>query len=748
MATDALWHRRTLPGRVERLWELATNMSWTWNRGSRALFKTIDPFLWRRSSHNPVEILRQVSRERLEELAGDSSFLVRYDALCETAGAQAIAEADAGSTWFARRYPELADSPTAYFCAEFALHESIPIYSGGLGVLAGDHLKAASDMGVPLVAVGLMYARGFFDQTLAPDGWQEDAEDAIDPRSTPLERVESATAEPWLTWIYGAGRRINIGVWRVRVGSVTLYLLDTDLESNDPADRGLSHQLYAGGANHRLRQEALLGVGGVRVLGALGIEPRAWHANEGHAAFMLVERVRLLIEGGMSLSAAVAKVRASSVFTTHTPVPAGHDVFSHAQMREWTGEEFWERIQRRDDLLDLGRHPAEPHGDRFHMTAAAIRLSKRVNGVSRRHGIASRQIWQGVWDCRSPEEAPIGHVTNGVHLATWMNGDIMGLLDGCLPRGWRREEHPDDPSLEFEEEMWKGIRDLPAEAFWRVHQRLKFKLLDFMREEARRRWRGHWPQAAQLVGAGTLMSPFPLTIGFARRFASYKRADLLFRDRDRLRALLLNPRRPVQLVFAGKAHPRDEDGKRILQRVYQHTRDAKFEGRIAFLEDYGLHAAHCLVAGVDLWLNIPRVPLEACGTSGMKAALNGVPQLSTTDGWWEEGFEGDNGWIIPRAPEGCSPEEADEHDAGHLFRILEDEVVPLFYDRPGDGTWRDAPAAWVERARWAIEVACVRFTASGMVREYARDYYVPALRSSAPALRSSEPALRSSAPAL
>ncbi len=723
-----------IPCRIGRLWELANDLSWTWNPEAPALFRAIDPPLWRRTRHNPVALLRTVGRERLRSLAEDPVFLRRYDAALDArrdvvavghareAGTAEHADdiwADATPTWFDERYPAFRDLPVAYFCAEFALHESIPIYSGGLGVLAGDHLKAASELGVPLVGVGLMYAHGYFDQTLGSDGWQDDADDPLDPDLTPLGRLRRVDGVPWLASIRGGGRRIRIGAWRLRVGRVSLYLLDTDLEENDPADRGLSHQLYAGGADHRLRQEAILGVGGVRVLAALGIEPRAWHANEGHAAFMMVERVRWLMRDGRSFADAVSRVRASTVFTTHTPVSAGHDVFSHAQMREWIGETFWEEIPHREELLALGLHPDDEAQDRFHMTAAAIRLSRRVNGVSARHGRVTREIWRGLWGDRAAEEVPIRHVTNGVHLPTWMSDDIAGLLDEWLPAGWR---------CTGDEALWRAVRDVPAQALWRVRRRLKLRLLDLMRDEARRRWPGHWPESAHLAGAGTLMSPEPLTIGFARRFATYKRADLIFRDRERLRALLSDPARPVQLIFAGKAHPRDDDGKRVLQRVYEHTRDPEFEGRIAFLENYGLHAAHGLVAGVDLWLNLPRVPLEASGTSGMKAALNGVPQLATADGWWEEGFEGDNGWIIPPAPATASEEEVDEHDAGHLFRLLEEDVIPLYYDRPRAGAADDAPAGWLALARRAIEVAGARFTAGRMVRDYTRDYYVPSLR--------------------
>ena len=701
-----------LPPRIGRLWEFAHDLSWTWDRDARAAFQRVDRRLWRQTKHNPVELLLRVSAERLEALTADEEFLARYDAVSATKDR----EAGADDTWFVTNFPELRDRPIAYFCAEFGLHESVPIYSGGLGVLAGDHCKAASDLGVPLVGVGLLYARGYFDQRVTAEGWQEDGDDRFDASRTPLQRIDGTEGRPWLTWIYSSGRKVFVGAWRLRVGRVSLILLDTDMDENDEEDRGLSHKLYAGGVDHRLRQEGLLGIGGTRVLDALGIRPRAWHANEGHAAFMMVERVRRRVAKGQSLPDAIAAVRATSVFTTHTPVPAGHDVFTHAQLEAWVGE-HWDHIVQRDELLELGDHPDEPEGTRFHMTAAAIRLSERVNGVSERHGRVSREIWQGLWPSLALEDGPIGHVTNGVHLATWMHNDIMGILDRRLGGDWGRRLDSGD--------LWAGLSAIPDEELWAVHQSLKIGLIDFIREEARRRWTEGWAKAANIVGAGTLLSPFPLTIGFARRFATYKRADLLFSDPDRLLALLSDPERPVQLIFAGKAHPRDEDGKRVLQRVYEHTRDRRFEGRIAFLQDYGLHIAHRMVEGVDLWLNLPRVPLEASGTSGMKAALNGVPQLGTEDGWWEEGYDGRNGWTIPRAPEEADPEAVDAHDAEHAFRLLEDEIVPRFYERSLDGI----PSAWIETMRGAIAAAGRRFTARRMVQEYVRDYYVPALSS-------------------
>ncbi len=701
-----------IPARIHRLWEFALNLSWTWHREGRDLFRAIDLPLWRMTRHNPIDLLMRVDPERLERLAADPEFLAAYDTVATNFDAARGWE----HTWFGRQYPERLDKPIAYFCAEFGLHASVPIYSGGLGILAGDHCKAASDLGVPLIGVGLLYTRGYFDQALRLDGWQEDGDETFDLARTPLEPLMGPEGEPYVTWVYTSGRRVYVGAWRLSVGRISIYLLDTDLEENEAADRGLSHKLYAGGADLRLRQEGLLGIGGVRVLAALGIEPHAWHANEGHAAFMLVERVRRMVADGVPIDEAVAKVRANSVFTTHTPVPAGHDIFTHEQIRDWAGP-YWERIGEREELLALGTQP-EMDGERFHMTAAAIRLSRRVNGVSQRHGRVTRDIWKSLWAGRAIDTIPIGHVTNGVHLATWMNNDVMRLLDRHLGADWGTRL--DDPST------WDDVLVIPDEDLWAVHQSLKIGLIDFTREEARRRWRDHWAEASHLVGAGTLLSPFPLTIGFARRFAAYKRADLIFQDTDRLLRLLANPWRPVQLVFAGKAHPKDEAGKQVLKRVYSHTRDPRFEGRIAFLEDYSMHLAHRLVEGVDLWLNLPRVPLEASGTSGMKAALNGVPQLGTEDGWWEEGYVGENGWMVPRAPEGADAEEVDLHDAEHVYRLLEEDVLPLFYERDSDGI----PRGWVWRMKSALAVAATRFTARRMVQDYSRDYSVPALAGS------------------
>jgi len=695
-----------LPDRIQGLARLAMNLWWSWQLDARDLFRSIDANLWHRTRHNPLELLQRVEPARLQDSARDPAFLASYDRVMD-----AFTTLDRHQdTWFARHHGDAAGRPIAYFCAEFALHNSIPVYSGGLGVLAGDHCKASSDLGVPLVGIGLYYLKGYFDQRLRADGWQEDSDEVINATTTPLVPVFGPDGESSLVTLQTAGRDVHIGAWKLMAGRVPVYLLDTDLERNDPADRELSHKLYTGNPERRLKQEWILGVGGVRVLRAIGIDPAAWHANEGHAAFMFVERLRELAAGGMPFDEGVRRIRASSVFTTHTPVPAGHDTFPIEDVERVAGP-FWEGMKiSREEFARIGTHPTQNHGH-YHMTVAALRLAGRVNGVAARHERESQHIWRDLWGGRVAERVPIGHVTNGVHLGTWMAHPIRTLLSAQLGEGW--EERLDEPGL------WERVMGLDDAALWQAHEDLRLVLHSFIREEARHRWREQWKDPAKLAVAGTLLGPMALTIGFARRFASYKRADLLLRDTDRLRRLLVNPRRPVQLVFAGKAHPADEPGKEILQRVYTAAQDPSFEGRIAFLEDYELHLAHRLVQGVDLWLNMPRVPMEACGTSGMKAALNGVPQISTLDGWWAEGYTGTNGWAIPlAAPEG----DTDEADMASLFGLIEEQVVPRFYERDADGL----PHAWIGMMKQAIRTAGERFTARRMIQQYVADYYVPA----------------------
>ena len=699
-----------LPPRLEGLAALAVNLAWSWQRQARALFRRIDEPVWHASHHNPIVVLQQADPERLEVLARDPDFCSHYDQVMEWFAVERSSVAG----WFRDEFPTIGtERPVAYFCAEFGIHASVPIYSGGLGVLAGDHCKTASDLAVPFVGIGLFYKKGYFDQRIRPDGWQEDSDDEVDPNTTPLVPVDGPGGTPWITTLETFGRPIHIRAWTMTVGRAPLYFLDTDLEVNHPDDRVLTSKLYAGGLPMRLRQEWILGVGGVRVLRALGFTPGAWHANEGHAAFMMMERLRKLVVGGTGYAAAVREVRATSLFTTHTPVPAGHDAFAVTQVRECAGARYFDAFdESAEQALALGIHPKR-ESTQFQMTVLAIRLAGHVNGVAQRHGIVSRELWGDLWSERPVQEVPIGAVTNGVHLATWLANPMMRLLDNHLGEDWG--DRLDDP------ETWDAVLGLDARELWYTHQELKSVLFRHIREEARRRWTNTWNEAAQVVAAGTLLDPDAFTIGFARRFATYKRANLLFRDLERLRTLLVNNRRPVQLVIAGKAHPEDTPGKEVLQSLHRFTRDPVFEGRVAFLEDYDMHLAHLMVQGVDLWLNLPRVPLEASGTSGMKAALNGVPQLSTLDGWWEEGYTGKNGWAIPKA---TPDEDADAVDAEHLYQLLESEVVPLWYLRDDNGI----PRGWTQRMKESIRVAGKRFTARRMLQDYARVYYAPILR--------------------
>jgi len=567
-----------LPERLEGLERLALNLWWRWDRGARRLLRSVDLTIWSATRHNPVAMLRQVDPGRLAELASDQEFLARYDSVM----ADMDRALDPGAGWYQREFGEFGRDSIAYFCAEFGLHNSIPIYSGGLGILAGDHCKAASDLGVPLLGVGLLYSKGYFDQKLNLDGWQENSEELFDTRIMPLVRLIGPDDSYTLTVLETAGRPVHVGAWRLDAGGVKLCLLDTNLPENHPEDRELTYQLYGGGREHRLKQEWILGVGGVRVLRALGVSPMAWHANEGHAAFMMVERLREYLAEGMAYPDAVARVRAHSVFTTHTPVAAGHDMFSPDLIQSVCGNYHESMGIDEETFVGLGRHPELNHG-RFHMTAAAIRLARHVNGVSKRHARVTQGLWASLWPGREATRIPVTSVTNGVHMGSWMSHHYMEILDGLFGPDWEREPLPN--------ESWDRVVELDDQQLWNIHLHLKKTLMAFCREQARSRWKTLWKESAHLVGAGTLLSPAPLTIGFARRFATYKRGHLLFRDEERLCRLLTDPRRPVQLVFAGKAHPADDEAKQVLQRVWKATRDATFEGRIAFVEDYEMHVA-------------------------------------------------------------------------------------------------------------------------------------------------------------
>ncbi|CAN5837452.1 alpha-glucan family phosphorylase [soil metagenome] len=707
-----------LPERISRLNDLAYNVWWTWSNPARLLFKELHPVLWDVVEHNPVLFLHRIDQERLERAAGDQQFLQRYDRVV-TAFDRMLSQ-DASSTWIGKYRPELVGKTVAYFSAEFGLHRALPIYSGGLGVLAGDHVKEASDMGIPLVGVSLLYRQGYLRQRIDHFGWQHDVPANLDPHAEPTTQVFNDDGTPVLIEVdlqEGSGP-LCLAVWVVQVGRVPIYLLDSDVEGNPDWTRQLSSRLYGGDTEHRLRQEIVLGIGGVRLLRALGIEPTYWHANEGHAALHMVERLREFVADGALPDDAIKEVRRHTVFTTHTPVPAGHDVFPDAMMTRYFSQYWSELGLDQDAFLKLGQIDGETG---FNFTALAMRLAAHINGVSEKHGEVSREMWAHIWPAIDQAEVPIRSITNGVHLRTWISPLLRPLFDRYLPPNWRdQQENP---------LVWETLQNIPNEEFWNVHQQAKQALIDEMDERARRRYADGQFDAWQVLSSGAFQNANVLTIGFARRFATYKRATLIFRDMDRLARILTNPDNPVQLVFAGKAHPADEGGKRFIQEIYIKARDPRFAGRIAFAEDYEMGLASLLVAGVDVWLNNPRYPLEASGTSGMKSAANGGLNCSILDGWWMEGFEADerNGWGIPSTDLVGDAQDAAEANA--IYETLEQKVVPLYYQRDADGL----PADWIARSKNAIGTVAPTFSTRRMLIDYVTHLYAPAAAGKAPA---------------
>jgi starch phosphorylase len=702
-----------IPERLRRLPELANDLWWTWNAKARAVFRRLDYTLWRQTAHNPVLVLRLVSSDLLDRAGSDPAFLALYDEALEALDAARSAR----DTWWQHRHPE-GHGPVAYFSAEFALHQSLPIYAGGLGVLAGDHCKEASDLGIPLIGVGFMYPQGYFHQMVSAEGWQQEVYERLNWTDAPVEQALSPDGRPCVIAVPLGNRSVLVSVWQVLLGRVKLFLLDTDLEENAPWDRELSARLYGGDRETRIQQEIILGIGGVRALKALGIEPAAWHLNEGHAAFVVLQRIRDRIEEGATFEAALDGVRRSTVFTTHTPVPAGHDAFPFNLVETHLAGAWGTLGAYRDAFMALG-HYDNGSGPLFNMTALALRTANYVNGVSRLHGQVTRDMWGPIWPGVSNEQRPVRAITNGTHVPTWLSMEMTSLFDKHLPRDWR--ERQDDVS------MWEAVLQISDEELWETRQALRTYLFAFIRERARQRWKEEHVTAARVVAAGTLLDPNALTIGFARRFTGYKRSELIFHDPDRLVRILTAARRPVQLVFAGKAHPADEIGKHHIQKVYRRAIDSMFAGRIAFVDDYDLHVAHFLVQGCDLWLNNPRKPLEASGTSGMKASINGVPHLSIGDGWWAEGYSGQNGWLIEGKTDSGDSDAIDASDAEALYQILEREVVPTFYDRDAQGV----PRRWLTFVRHAIRTVTPRFSARRMVKEYAETMYSPAMHNRA-----------------
>jgi len=693
-----------IPERIAGLGELAYNLWWSWNPAARMLFKSLDRQAWKESVHNPVRMLREMPVGILESVLNNPHYLKNYD--------EAMSEfnlyMEAHSCWFTENITGSVCLPVAYFSAEYGLHHSLPFYAGGLGFLAGDHIKECSDLGIPLVAIGFMYPEGYFRQRIRIDGWQETVNETLDRNVTPITRVLNKSGEQFVVKIPFTEPPIHVALWKVDVGRVKLYLMDTDIKINAPWHRTISSQLYVGDIEHRLLQELILGIGGSEVLRAVGINDYILHLNEGHTSFALLERVRTRMDSGMSYDDAVRFARNTSIFTTHTPVPAGIDVFPFYLMDKYFSSYYSHLGLNRESFFRLGIHPENPSAG-FNMDVLALNLTAYHNGVSKKHGKVARQMWQSLWPNKKENDVPIDHITNGVHVPTWLEPKMEILFNRYLCPDWK--QHHDSP------DVWQAVDDIPNRELWQVYMWTKTKLVNAVRELARKKWVEEKADPLNVISGGTLLDPLALTIGFARRFATYKRAFLIFSDLERLKRLLNNRWRPVQIIFAGKAHPADDEGKRILQKVFNKVCDPAMGGHIAFIENYDEQLSQYLVHGVDVWLNNPVPPMEASGTSGMKAAINGVPTLSILDGWWLEGYNGRNGWAF----EGCG---SDTGDAESIYRLLENDIIPLYYNQDEDGV----PHDWVKFMKESIKSTGAAFSARRMVKEYALKFYQHALK--------------------
>ena len=687
---------------------MSFNLWWTWEPDARRLFRHLDHELWARTNHNPIRMLQLSRQSRLEELAQDKNFTRELKQVFEEFEKYLGRQDTYGKTGAGGAIK----NPIAYFSAEFGFHESIPNYSGGLGILAGDHCKSASDLDLNFVAIGLLYRHGYFRQQIDKDGVQQAINLNQNFYHLPIREVRHGDTKVLIS-VPILDRQVLARLWELRVGRVNVYLLDTDIPENSPEDRLITAELYGGDLEMRMRQEIVLGIGGVKALAALGIQPAVFHMNEGHSAFLALERIRLnVVEKKLDFYSALQLVAAANVFTTHTPVPAGNDSFSRDMMQKYFGKLAKELNVLFDELFSFGHTRLNPN-DPFSMTILALRLSRHANGVSKLHGEVSRSLWKDVWTGVPVQEVPITNITNGVHTKTWMAPEFAALYRKHVG-DW--EEHLTEP------EFWRGVIDIPDAQLWETHQHLKRRLIDFVRdrEQQRRERLGESPESIRKVNR--ILDAEILTIGFARRFATYKRGTLLFSDKERLKRLVTDTTRPVQFIFAGKSHPRDEGGKALIQEVYKFSREAGLENRIVFVEDYDSYIARRLVQGVDLWLNHPLRPLEASGTSGMKCAPNGGINLSVLDGWWCEGYNNSNGWAIGRDIDGGSTEFQNEVDASSLYQLLENQIVPLYYAKP-DGK---LPLAWLQLMRESIRSVTPVFNTQRMVKQYTEQLYIPA----------------------
>jgi starch phosphorylase len=692
---------------AKRLRGLAYNLWWTWNPDAQQIFQELSPLVWKRANHNAVEVMREISARELDARLRDHEFARRVHNVLEEFETY-LAER---STW-AKRHASKLKNPVAYFSAEFGLHESLPIYSGGLGILSGDHTKSASDLGIPFIGIGLFYRQGYFRQHLNADGRQEETYPTSDPEHLPLELLLQPEGGRLLNSVEIGHSTVYFQTWSLHVGRVTLYLLDTNLPENDQHFQGLTATVYGGNIDTRIGQEIVLGIGGVRLLRSLGITPSVYHMNEGHSAFLVLELLQEELLGGKALDVAEQSVRSKCVFTTHTPVPAGHDRFTSELMAFSLGK-FWSRAGlSHESLMSYGRVHSSDANEMFTMTVLALKMSRASNGVSELHGKVSREMWKDLFPGKNVDRVPIGHITNGIHTPGWATSHAHDFWNKRLGFDWTDKL--------MEPKFWRKIGDnelATDEELWALRYVLRRDLVEFVRR--RQIERLYYPGSGVASGVSKLLSPDALTIGFARRFATYKRAPLIFRHLEEAAPLFNDPHRPVQIIFAGKAHPRDNDGKRFIQQIVEMTRNAQMAGRIAFIEDYDINVARHLISGADVWLNNPRRPLEASGTSGMKVTVHGGLNLSIMDGWWREGFNGENGWSIGDDRTEADIAAQDEHDFRSLVDALSTRVIPEFFDRDEHGI----PRLWLKRVRHAMQTLLSQFSSDRMVAEYVQKYY-------------------------
>jgi starch phosphorylase len=721
-----------LPARLARLRDVAYNLRWAWNNDAIELFRRLDPELWGSTNHNPVLLLGTVSQDALSAAASDEGFLAHFDRVVEDLDTYLAGE----STWYARTYGASHTDPkqplVAYFSAEFGITGCLAIFAGGLGVLSGDHLKSASDLGIPLVGIGLLYQQGYFRQYINEAGWQQEIYEDNDFHNLPVNLERTSSGKPLMVEVELPGRKVKAQIWKLLVGRITLYLLDTNVPQNSAADQNITDQLYGGDRDIRIQQEIVLGIGGFRALQALGLKPGVCHMNEGHSALLGLEWIRQVMAAqGVTFAEAREAVSAGLVFTTHTPVSAGHDFFNPDLIKHYFTDYAASLQLSINDFLGLGRQNPADAGEQFCMTTLALRLSEHANAVSALHGVVSRDMWKRLWPAVPVEEAPIHHVTNGVHFRSWASPEMEHLYDRYLGARWGEE--PFDPRI------WSKSSRIPAEELWHTHERRRERLVAFVRRRLRHQLEHRGATQAEIQAADEVLDAEIMTIGFARRFATYKRATLLLRDPERLARILNHPTRPVQIVYAGAAHPKDHEGKELIQKIITLSRQEQFRRRLAFVEGYGILATRYLVQGSDVWLNTPRRPMEASGTSGMKAAVNGVLNVSTLDGWWDEAWAAMEamrdpdagpdapyaepiGWAIGRAENYDDPNYQDQVEAAALYDLLERDVIPTFYDRPPNGV----PRRWIARMKASINNLCHFFNSHRMVREYTDRFYIPA----------------------